>query len=154
MRAPQGVLPELTSFTPARLIGQTEHMATPTQGGASCLSPETRSGRKPPEPRSYYQAPEPNAGESSSAGIKTQPFRETLIRRESKQCCFSASPHTDSFSACLAGADSHVYSYGNCFPAKCDIWILSHCFSPARDGKHPQNIVDAVLLVCCLEEIL
>lgn len=92
MRAPQGVLPELTSFTPARLIGQTEHMATPTQGGASSLSPETRSGRKPPEPRSYYQAPEPNAGESSSARIKTQPFRETLTRRESKQCCFSASP--------------------------------------------------------------
>ena len=86
MRALQGVLPELTSFTPAHLIGQTEHMAMPTQGRASSLSPEARLGR------SYYQAPEPSAGDSSSARIKTQPFRETLTRLESKQCCFSASP--------------------------------------------------------------
>ena len=140
MRALQGVLPELTRFTPAHLIGQTEHMAMPTQDGASFLSPETRLGR------SYYQAPEPSAGDSSSARIKTQPFRETLspdVKVNSVASLHLLS--TDSFSVCLEGADSHVYSYGNCFPAKCDIWILSHCFSPARDGKHPQNIVDGSL---------
>ena len=50
-------------------------MATPTQGGASSLSPETRLGQRAMEPRSYYQTlgnagwftPEPKAGELSSA---------------------------------------------------------------------------------------
>ena len=75
MRALQGSFQEQQALPLPVSLARVRHMATPTQGGASSLSPETTLGQRAKEPRSYSQTlgnagwftPEPKAGELSSA---------------------------------------------------------------------------------------
>ena len=84
---------------------------------------------------------DPKGGDASSTKTETEPFRgQRHPRRRHGVALFPQAQIT----ACGI-LDSHIYSYVNRFPAKCGIWILSHCFlSSQRPAKHKKkkNIVD------------
>ena len=110
MCGPVRVFPELTSFTPAVSLARVRHLAKPTQGVASSLSPETRLGQTAMEPHSHYQT-------LMLVGSLLSPKRENCPQPELKPSL--SEKHSHPAAAAAAAAKSLQSCPTLCNPMDC-----------------------------------